>query len=105
METVAPVRSRVGGGIISALGGLIGLGGAEFRLPLLVGMFRFGALETQSTAGASVPAPGRESSLLLPRGPRFSVDVPLSLCINASSPAMGQPGRWRLRGNWTPPAN
>lgn len=27
------------------LGGLIGLGGAEFRLPLLIGVFRFGALE------------------------------------------------------------
>lgn len=30
---------------IGALGGLIGLGGAEFRLPLLIGLFRFGALE------------------------------------------------------------
>ncbi|MFB9981545.1 sulfite exporter TauE/SafE family protein [Mesorhizobium kowhaii] len=34
-----------GGAIIGALGGLIGLGGAEFRLPLLIGMFRFAALE------------------------------------------------------------
>ncbi|WP_365888273.1 sulfite exporter TauE/SafE family protein [Ensifer sp. SSB1] len=34
-----------GGGIIGALGGLIGLGGAEFRLPLLIGLFNFGALE------------------------------------------------------------
>jgi uncharacterized membrane protein YfcA len=34
-----------GGAIIGALGGLIGLGGAEFRLPLLIGLFRFGALE------------------------------------------------------------
>jgi uncharacterized membrane protein YfcA len=31
--------------LIGALGGLIGLGGAEFHLPLLIGMFRFGALE------------------------------------------------------------
>jgi uncharacterized membrane protein YfcA len=30
---------------IGTLGGLIGLGGAEFRLPLLIGLFRFGALE------------------------------------------------------------
>lgn len=29
-----------GGAVIGALGGLIGLGGAEFRLPLLIGMFR-----------------------------------------------------------------
>lgn len=34
-----------GGAVIGALGGLIGLGGAEFRLPLLIGPFRFGALE------------------------------------------------------------
>ncbi|MFN3634364.1 MAG: sulfite exporter TauE/SafE family protein [Rhizobium rhizophilum] len=33
------------GAIIGVLGGLIGLGGAEFRLPLLIGFFRFGALE------------------------------------------------------------
>ncbi|WKL23424.1 sulfite exporter TauE/SafE family protein (plasmid) [Agrobacterium tumefaciens] len=33
------------GGAIGILGGLIGLGGAEFRLPLLIGVFRFAALE------------------------------------------------------------
>lgn len=33
------------GAAIGALGGLIGLGGAEFRLPLLIGPFRFKALE------------------------------------------------------------
>ena len=39
------VAALAGGGIIGALGGLIGLGGAEFRLPLLIGVFRFAALE------------------------------------------------------------
>lgn len=34
-----------GGALIGTLGGMIGLGGAEFRLPLLIGMFRFAALE------------------------------------------------------------
>lgn len=34
-----------GGAVIGALGGLIGLGGAEFRLPLLIGLFNFAALE------------------------------------------------------------
>jgi uncharacterized membrane protein YfcA len=34
-----------GGAVIGALGGLMGLGGAEFRLPLLIGLFRFAALE------------------------------------------------------------
>lgn len=33
------------GTAIGTLAGLIGLGGAEFRLPFLIGMFRFGALE------------------------------------------------------------
>ena len=33
------------GTVLGALGGLIGLGGAEFRLPLLIGAFRFAALE------------------------------------------------------------
>jgi uncharacterized membrane protein YfcA len=34
-----------GGALIGVLGGLIGLGGAEFRLPLLIGLFGFVALE------------------------------------------------------------
>lgn len=33
------------GAVIGTLGGLIGLGGAEFRLPLLIGLFNFAALE------------------------------------------------------------
>jgi uncharacterized protein len=37
-------RAVAGGAIIGTLGGLIGLGGAEFRLPLLIGLFGFGAL-------------------------------------------------------------
>jgi uncharacterized membrane protein YfcA len=40
-STLAPFT---GGAVIGALGGLIGLGGAEFRLPLLIGTFRFAAL-------------------------------------------------------------
>ena len=35
----------LGGAAIGTLGGLIGLGGAEFRLPLLIGPFGFAALE------------------------------------------------------------
>ncbi len=34
-----------GGAAIGMLGGLVGLGGAEFRLPLLIGLFRFAELE------------------------------------------------------------
>lgn len=43
-----PVSSSAGifgsGLAVGTLGGLIGLGGAEFRLPLLIGIFGFGAL-------------------------------------------------------------
>lgn len=35
----------VAGSLIGTLGGLIGLGGAEFRLPVLVSVFRLGTLE------------------------------------------------------------
>lgn len=38
-------RGFVAGSLIGTLGGLIGLGGAEFRLPVLVGVFRLGTLE------------------------------------------------------------
>jgi uncharacterized membrane protein YfcA len=34
-----------GGALIGTLGGLIGLGGAEFRLPILIGVFQFAALD------------------------------------------------------------
>ncbi|MGO7156592.1 sulfite exporter TauE/SafE family protein [Rhizobium leguminosarum] len=44
-----PVRNQPAsfgaGTLIGALGGLIGLGGAEFRLPVLIGFFNFAALE------------------------------------------------------------
>ena len=33
-----------GGGLVGLLGGMIGLGGVEFRLPLLIGVFGFTAL-------------------------------------------------------------
>lgn len=44
-EAKGRLRAFTAGASIGALGGLIGLGGAEFRLPLLIGLFRFGALE------------------------------------------------------------
>ena len=44
-STRYPVAGFTAGAAIGALGGLIGLGGAEFRLPLLIGLFGFGALQ------------------------------------------------------------
>lgn len=40
-----PGKAFAGGAVVGTLGGLIGLGGAEFRLPLLIGIFGFPALE------------------------------------------------------------
>lgn len=48
MRTGHDQRSAAGfawGAVIGSLGGLIGLGGAEFRLPVLVGRFRLPTLE------------------------------------------------------------
>lgn len=36
--------AALAGFVVGVLGGLVGLGGAEFRLPLLIGIFRFPAL-------------------------------------------------------------
>lgn len=38
----APALALVAGALVGVLGGLIGLGGAEFRLPILVGLFGYG---------------------------------------------------------------
>lgn len=38
-------KGFIAGGLIGILGGLIGLGGAEFRLPVLVGVFRLATLQ------------------------------------------------------------
>ncbi len=38
------LQAFLAGAVVGGLGGLIGLGGAEFRLPLLIGLFGFAAL-------------------------------------------------------------
>jgi uncharacterized membrane protein YfcA len=54
---------------IGTLGGLIGLGGAEYRLPLLIGIFAFGPLEavilnkTMSLIVVAVALPARVASV------------------------------------------
>jgi uncharacterized membrane protein YfcA len=59
------------GGGIGTLGGLIGLGGAEFRLPLLIGLFGFGPLEavilnkTMSLIVVAVALPARTGTVPL----------------------------------------
>ena len=44
-SVASPLTVFVAGAAIGVLGGLIGLGGAEFRLPLLIGLFGFAALQ------------------------------------------------------------
>jgi uncharacterized protein len=44
-NTRQPISALAAGAAIGTLGGLIGLGGAEFRLPLLIGVFKFAPLE------------------------------------------------------------
>lgn len=39
------IYAFIWGGVIAVLGGLIGLGGAEFRLPVLVGIFKYRTLQ------------------------------------------------------------
>ena len=45
MQTRRLVAALGWGASIGALGGLVGLGGAEFRLPVLLGVFRFRPLD------------------------------------------------------------
>lgn len=44
MKSQHPIATFGSGAAVGVLGGLIGLGGAEFRLPLLIGVFGFEAL-------------------------------------------------------------
>ncbi len=45
------------GAAVGALGGLIGLGGAEFRLPLLLGVFALAAHQAPRRGAPDRPAP------------------------------------------------
>jgi uncharacterized membrane protein YfcA len=66
-----PVTAFLTGAGIGTLGGLIGLGGAEFRLPLLIGLFGFGPLEavilnkTMSLVVVGVALPARAGTVPL----------------------------------------
>jgi uncharacterized membrane protein YfcA len=72
-----------GGAVIGALGGLIGLGGAEFRLPLLIGAFRFAALQAVILNKAmSLVVVGSASPFRAAAVPFASVAVHWSIIVN-----------------------
>jgi hypothetical protein len=91
-----------GGAIIGALGGMIGLGGAEFRLSLLIGVFPFAVLQVvilnhvmslvvvasalPFRAGTSVEVTCRVAHAL--RAPSCRLRAPIAL--GRSSPPLGQ---------------
>ena len=82
-----------GGAVIGALGGLIGLGGAEFRLPLLIGAFRFPALQAvilnkaMSLVVVTSALPFRAARYRSRRSPRTGPQ--LSTCWREVSSARG----------------
>lgn len=69
MKSKNPILSTSAGAAIGTLGGLIGLGGAEFRLPLLIGVFGYTALpavilnKAMSLAVVASALPFRASSV------------------------------------------
>lgn len=90
--------AALSGLVVGVLGGLIGLGGAEFRLPLLLGLFSFPALEAVIVNKAT-------SLLVVASGLVFrSQAVPQSAVwqewpVIATLLAGGLPGAW-LGAEW-----
>jgi uncharacterized membrane protein YfcA len=95
-----------GGAIIGTLGGLIGLGGAEFCLPLLIRTFQFAALEAvifnkaTSLVVVATALPFRARSV-----PLSEIAVHWSIILNLLSGSLlglgsgpgGRPGSGRRR--------
>ena len=65
-----PLSAAIAGAAVGVLGGLLGLGGAEFRLPVLVGLFAF---------------PLRRA-------------IPLNLAVSFVAVIVAAPSRWGLAG-------
>ena len=93
-----PPAAFGGGAVIGALGGLIGLGGAEFRLPLLIGAFRFAALEAvilnkaMSLVVVASALPFRAATV-----PSAAVSAHWAIIVNLLAGSLG--GAW-LGASW-----
>lgn len=83
-----PLWAWLAGFAIGVLGGLIGLGGAEFRLPLLIGVFSFAGLEAviinklMSLAVVLTAIPAR--TLSLPFTELFNYGLIMAMMLPAS---------------------
>ena len=92
-----------GGAVIGALGGLIGLGGAEFQLPLLIGAFRFAALQAvilnKAMSLVVVAPPCRSARRPSPSRASLPIGRSSSICWRAAYSAHGlaQAGQRALR--------
>jgi uncharacterized protein len=73
--TSGPFSAALAGAAVGVLGGLLGLGGAEFRLPVLVALFGF---------------PLRRA-------------IPLNLAVSFVAVIVAAPSRWWLAGQAPPP--
>lgn len=94
------------GALIGTMGGLVGLGGAEFRLPVLVGAFRLAMLEaviSNKAMSLAVVAAAllSRSRAISPATLADHLDIALNLMVGclagawwAAGKAMTLPGRW-----------
>ncbi|MEU5583265.1 hypothetical protein ABZ791_37575 [Streptomyces huasconensis] len=84
------------GAAIGVLGGMIGLGGAEFRLPLLIGLFGFAALsavilnKAMSLVVVLVALPARLAAV-----PAADVAARWPVAVNLLAGSLPVPGRAR----------
>ena len=84
IERRAPAAAAIAGAGVGVLGGLLGLGGAEFRLPVLVGYFRYELLRAISLNLAvslvTVLVSAATRLLLVGQGPDLTI-VPLAIAM------------------------
>ncbi|GAA2791955.1 hypothetical protein [Saccharopolyspora taberi] len=105
-ENAVPVRLArpapvvfAAGAAVGLLGGMIGLGGAEFRLPLLIGLFGFAALsavilnKAMSLVVVLTALPARLATVTAAElGSHWAVAVNCSP-VACSEPGPARPGR------------
>ena len=87
MCSARAVSVVLAGASVGVLGGLIGLGGAEFRLPLLISVFGFTALRGHPEQGDEPHRRPHGATRAAPRHPLWRVVTPLE--------RRGEPAGWK----------